>query len=240
MHELTSGLDERVAGLERKLRETEARQRRLLETISLIGSNSDLNAVLRLVRDAVLEESDFDRAGIFLADKASGTVRGAWGTDEAGNAEDISYISFPQEDFDGAFGSKLEEEQEFVFLSSGTKIDIDPSQEETGSVDFDNAIVRMICKGEVVGFIAVDNLLTRRPISTQQLLDLVPFANQAALAIERARLADGQSKLLHLQRKLMEVAIAISANRDPDHVYSSRSRQHYRDWCCGSSRGLAD
>lgn len=219
MREQTPGFDERLAVLERKLEATEARHRRLLETISLIGSNSDLNSVLRLVRDAVLAGSEFDRTGIFLVDKPSQKVRGTWGTDEAGTPEDISHISFPLEDFDGVFGKESDGANRSIFLSSGTKIDIDSSQEWTSSDNFDNGFVRMICNGEVVGFIAVDNLLTRRPIVSQQLLDLLPFANQAALAIERARLADGQSKLLHLQRKLMEVAIAISANRDPDQVF---------------------
>ncbi|WP_027340738.1 sensor domain-containing diguanylate cyclase [Halonatronum saccharophilum] len=50
------------------------------------------------------------------------------------------------------------------------------------------ALVPLIVKGKTIGLISVDNIANQRKITYKKIDSLMPFANQAALAIENARL----------------------------------------------------
>ena len=70
------------------------------------------------------------------------------------------------------------------------------------------ASVPLIAKEKVIGLIAVDNLLSKRPITTGDLGFLTLLANQAALAIENSRLygnlQEMNTQLLQTQSRLIQ------------------------------------
>jgi len=73
------------------------------------------------------------------------------------------------------------------------------------------AVVPMVSRDTVLGVLLVDNFITKRPISNEDLDRLHVFANSAALAIERSRL------LASLEAKLRELMVAnreLKENRD--------------------------
>src|SRR5947209_15053306 len=63
---------------------------KLFETSVALSEPLDLDEVLKRVRVAIIEGLGFDRCGIFVLDEAAGLLRGAWGTDEWGELQDIS------------------------------------------------------------------------------------------------------------------------------------------------------
>ncbi|HEV2474770.1 MAG TPA: PAS domain S-box protein, partial [Chthonomonadales bacterium] len=66
------------------------RQRYFMRIAAAVNSSLDLDVVLRLVRDAVVQEGEFDRAGVFQV--KGNTVRGSWGTDSEGRLRDEHYL----------------------------------------------------------------------------------------------------------------------------------------------------
>jgi signal transduction histidine kinase len=70
------------------------------------------------------------------------------------------------------------------------------------------ASVPLIAKEKVIGLIAVDNLLSKRPVTTGDLGFLTLLANQAALAIENSRLygnlQEMNTQLLQTQSRLIQ------------------------------------
>ncbi len=65
----------------------------------------------------------------------------------------------------------------------------------------DLAVAPLYSKGGTLGIIAADNMITGRPISESDLEQLQMFANQTAMAIERARLYENlQSHVMELEK----------------------------------------
>jgi signal transduction histidine kinase/DNA-binding response OmpR family regulator/transcriptional regulator with GAF, ATPase, and Fis domain len=195
-------------------------QRRLMELTAAMNASTDLSHVLRLVRDAAVGAGGFDRAGVYLFDQATSTMRGTWGTDREGNAEDIHHDIHPVTeaerrrsglgDVDGPGYVLIEDFQEHVHHRVRN-----PSMKGVSG----HGIVHLRANRETVGFIGVDNLLSGRPITARALEQLLPFAHQAAAAIQKARLLEERQRIVRQQRQLMDVAVAIGANQDVDAVF---------------------
>jgi len=62
-----------------------------------------------------------------------------------------------------------------------------------------HAVLFLRANDETVGVISVDNLFTQRPITDEQIQKMIPFANQAAAAIQKAALL--KSKEEEIQRR---------------------------------------
>ncbi|HWD41570.1 MAG TPA: response regulator [Fimbriimonas sp.] len=198
---------ERRQGLEK--------QRRMMELAAAINTTMDLSHVLRLVRDTVVEEGGFDRAGVFLYDEATRMMRGTWGTDRFGNAEDIHEQCHPVGDGDGLFKNAEtgEELPEFVRIEDYHDYFDAPEDHPMAGVR-SHGMVHLRANNQVVGSIGVDNLLTGRPITDEDLKNLLPFAHQAAAAIYKARLLAKAERMAHQQRRLIELTTTISGTLD--------------------------
>ena len=192
------------------------RQRRLASLAAAISASTSLKDVLRMVRDAVVEASGFDRAGVFLYDQATDMVEGAWGTDRQGQPEDISFNRYQLgEDPDDPFTRAIHTGAPYVIIEDLTTHHQLPPDDVMYGVRA-NAGVPLRSGGEVVGLIAVDNLFRDAPITPADLEGLLPFAEQAAVAIQNARLyAAAQQELIErqraeeaLRRQTVELALA--------------------------------
>ncbi|HLV81631.1 MAG TPA: histidine kinase dimerization/phospho-acceptor domain-containing protein, partial [Chthonomonadaceae bacterium] len=194
------------------------RQRRLSRLAAAISASTSLKDVLRMVRDAVVEAGGFDRAGVFLYDQATNTVRGAWGTDRQGEPEDISFNCYTLgDDLSDPFTRAMLMGEPYVLIEDLTaQYQLSPGDEMYGVRA--NAAVPLRSGVEVVGLIAVDNLFRDAPITPADLEGLLPFAEQAAVAIQNARLyAAAQQELEERQRveeALRRQALELELARD--------------------------
>jgi signal transduction histidine kinase/ActR/RegA family two-component response regulator len=195
-----------------------ARQKRLTQLATAISMHADLSDILRMVRDAVVEVADFDRAGIFLYDPDAKVADGAWGTDRLGMPEDISGLRYPLHT-----GSQW---PMWRVLRGDTPYAICQNlQEEFGMAAGDpmegvraHAAVALRAGSEVVGALCVDNLLRGAPITEEDIESLLPFAEQAAVAVQNARLFEqlklAQEALVRSEkmRALGELASGVAHN----------------------------
>gem|GEM_PF-1250990 len=194
-------------------------QRRMLELTAAMNASLDLSRILRLVRDTVVDVGGFDRAGLYLYDAAQQVMQGTWGTDRHGNAEDIHHDVNPVSD---------EERERWALGDTGGAeyILLDDYESQYGTDRNDtmqgvhsHGVVHLRANGETVGFIGVDNLLSGRRVTDEDLRLLLPFAQQAAAAIQKARLLEERERTVRQQRRLMEVSVAIGENQDVDDVF---------------------
>jgi GAF domain-containing protein len=184
-----------------------------------VGELHDLSTLLLQVRNAVVEHCGFDRAGIFLYEPTRDVMRGTWGTTSDGEVEDIRHITFhymsPYETGLGQMrlqgsGFELYEVEDSEFR---------PGYPEGTPTPWDRAVVELKVADELVGLLAVDNLLTLRPVDETAVQELLPFATNAALAIQKARLVADRDRMVVNQRRLMEVAAAIAGEEDLDEIF---------------------
>ena len=190
-------------------------QQRLMELTSLMNGTMDLREILRLVRNAAVEEGGFDRAGVFLFDESTRIMYGTWGTDRFGNLEDIHSEShaISEDDRKRLRLDPGDGGPEFVVVDDYQR-NYQP-EDDSPMVDVGaHARLYLRANREIVGFISLDNLLTRRPISEDDVKQLLPFAHQAAAAIQKARLLDEQAQIVKQQQRVMELTTAMNGKTD--------------------------
>ncbi len=191
------------------------RQQRLLELSATMNETTELHKVLRLVRDAAIEQGGFDRAGVFLYDQATRMMQGTWGTDRAGNVEDISWDVHPVslEDCNRLGLDEGSATQDYIRLNDYTRNFVTRDGDPMAGVG-DHARIFLRANGEVTGFISLDNLITRRPITDDDLIRFLSFSHQAAAAIHKARLLEQRNQAVRRQHRLMELAATMNGTMD--------------------------
>ena len=192
-----------------------AQQRRLLDLTAMMNGSMDLREVLRLVRDAAVEHGGFDRAGVFLFDASTSTMRGTWGTDRNGNAEDIYSEVHPVSDEDRiklGLDNQADVLDYHIVDDYATNYHLD--QRNTMRDVKAHARVYLRVNHDVVGFISVDNLLTYRSIVEEDVRLLLPFAHQAAAAISRARILDERDEVVRHQKRLIELTALMNSTME--------------------------
>jgi len=190
----------------------EARQRRINEISLAISSNESLEMVLKMIRNAIIEIGFVDRAAVWIV--RDSVAYGTWGTGYDGQLSLESQYSFDLV------------EDHFEMLSSSPNkppygIDTFRVELPDGTVHpaVPHAYLPLRSGDELVGLVTVDNLFTGNLI-TPAMLDLVlPIADQAAATIHKFRLIQSQTETLEQQRRIIDLAVAITANEDPDNVF---------------------
>ena len=212
-------LAEENARLVAEYRAAEENQRRLMELSTAINSSTDLSNILRLVRDAIVDVCGFDRAGVFLYDNVNCRMRGSWGTDRQGRLEDIRNQEYSVSAQDSEqWGLDTPNGCGYVLVRNFADLEEEWQHGQMDGVR-EHGTVHLRANGQTVGFIGVDNLLTQRPITESDLNRLQPFANQAAAAVQKARLLDERERMVNQQQRLMEMAAAISSNKELDGIF---------------------
>ncbi len=181
---------------------------------SAITANTELNQMMRLVRDGIVGSGLFDRAGVFLYEPATNLLRGIWGTDRNGNVEDIS-SNVSTVDPERGMPSDLVVSGRIPYSLVEKRDALGPDVTPTWMEGVHwHAVVPMRAGDVIVGCISVDNLLTDRPITTADVELLLPFAEQAAAAVRAAHMANElRTRISHLEA-LGNVAAAIAAQTD--------------------------
>jgi signal transduction histidine kinase len=180
----------------------------------------------------------FDRAALFLVDEKENILRGMMGVGAKDREEAeywrkeleehrifspdwvvpeemektpydlrIRQARIPLQEKRSILIRTLREKRSFNVENAATDPEVNPEiLSWFGSQAF--ASVPLIAKGKAIGLIAVDNLLTGRPITSSEIGFLTLLANQAALAIENSRLYSNlqeiNTQLLQTQNRLIQ------------------------------------
>ncbi|MDR3692683.1 MAG: ATP-binding protein [Fimbriimonas sp.] len=184
-----------------------------------VKRDCDLHAIMRTIRDILVDDCGFDRAGGFSYDPVTETMRGSWGTDPDGFLEESIDTQIP---FYGPERTVWERMADggpgYHFRHYETDQPRDDLPEEMQSV-VDHASIILAAGGELIGYFAIDNLLTNRPITREHIENLIPFADQAALAVQNAKLRQDRDAAALRQRRMTEISLAINSNEDIETVF---------------------
>jgi signal transduction histidine kinase len=136
----------------------------------------------------VQEGLGFDRVGIFEVDAEQDCVRGRMGVDQLGKQENIEKEKYSLKEEDNNFAKIALGKLKF-FFTENADLSLPPSQKKYMIAGVgQNAVVPMEARGSVIGMIAVDNFITKKPIMKEDIHLLMTFADQAAIALQNARM----------------------------------------------------
>ncbi|MCK6578789.1 MAG: GAF domain-containing protein [Anaerolineae bacterium] len=191
---LPSGTLERLRQLHSRLdalsislisRQIELRQlRALAETTALINSTLDTNSVLNQVMDTVVQLTGAERGYIMLTNKATGALefRVARGVDREQLSRDEFIVS-------NTIINEVYSTAQPVLTDNARADPRYQSMESIVGYQLRSILaVPLIVRGEVIGVVYCDNRALTAVFKDSELNLLTAFANQAAVAIENARL----------------------------------------------------
>jgi adenylate cyclase len=194
---------------------------KLVDTTALLTSSLELDRVLEQVMDAVIALTGAQRAYLMLRDtpNAELTIRAArnW----IGATIDKAEVSFSR----GIVNMALEQKQ--PILTSNALMDNRFVGMESIAV---NTLRSILCipfmgHGQVIGVLYADNRIQQGIFSAEVIPMVSAFANQAAIAIENARLfAQVKTDLDKAQREVQSLRIQIDqqqANSQVDEIVNS-------------------
>lgn len=160
--------------------------RALAETTALVNSSLDPNTVLSKVIDTVIDLTGAERGYIVLRDEETGRM-------EFRIARNVDRQTIDEGDliFSRSIVSEVAETGHPV-LTTDALSDPDWNASESVLIHALRSVlcVPMIVKDEVTGVVYVDNRIKNAAFGEGQLRLLSDFANQAAIALENARLFD--------------------------------------------------
>ena len=191
---------------------TLSRQRRINEISLSISSNGSLEMVLKMIRNAIIEIGFVDRAAVWVIENS--VAYGTWGTGYDGQLANESQYSFTID----------AEHLESMSVGPGAAPYVIDTLEVTtpdGTYypNVPHAIIPLRVGPDLVGIVTVDTLLTGKAV-TSTMLDLVlPIADQAAATIHKVRLLQSLRTSLDQQKRIFDLAVAITENEDPDNVF---------------------
>jgi len=173
-------------------------RQRLLDLAVAVNSVRDPVEILRIARNAIVETRIVDRVRIWRLDEDG--FRGTWGTDLHGNiADEHEWLVARSSEFFCELFQRISDTK-----NRGENVmfgEVQPN--ESGNEQIPYASFGLWSEHELVGLICVDNLITSRPIRTEDLEPLLPFIEQVAVAIRNTRLLQMATDEL-AQRKIVE------------------------------------
>ncbi len=199
--ELETKVEESTAEVKRRYKQMEI----VYKIGSELTSDIELDKVLGSIIKGVQEGLGYDRVGIFEVEEEEEKIRGRLGVDRWGKPENIEHQVYQLNEDGNSLAMVARGEREFFFTENAqadlTDIQKKYLEKEVGQ----NAVVPMRSKGKVIGMIAVDNLISRRPIDREEINLLMTFAGQAAVAISNARIM-GKERASLVELRRMEEA----------------------------------
>lgn len=190
----------------------EQRRRDMLEKIIKLGQYvtqvQDLHTTLQRIWHSVRYDLNFDRLGIYLYNAQQNVMDGTYGTDIQGEIvnEWFRHISLENATVETNSFVQALRKPNGLYLTRNYDVEhkIPNGDMMTGVKDF--AAVAAWAGDKPVAVICVDNLISGRVISDEQLEALRLFAGYAGLAIENARLNTAlQNELTYRQALIDEL-----------------------------------
>ncbi len=177
----------------------------LYKVTSAVSSDIELDHLLKAVITSVREGLGFDRVGIFEIDDDRQIVKGRVGVDRSGNFEVIEDQVFNLEEEDNNF-ARIAAGKIDYFYTDDADSELPESHKRYMQPGIgQNAVVPMRASGKVLGMIAVDNVLSNKAITKDDLSLLRTFADQAGIALNNARLYGRERETLVRMKRLEEI-----------------------------------
>lgn len=202
---------------ERRLREAQEQNRRaVLEKVIHLGKTvtevTDFQTTLLRIWKSVRNELDFDRVTIYLYNPVENVMQGAYGTDRAGNLSEIWNLKFSLQP-DDRFSQLLSHPDGFCFTHDFVgELEHEPSAAMAGVKE--HISVAVWAGDKPVAVITVDQLVTGRLITEEQVEALRLFAGYAGLAIENAHLSERERSRQEMLEKVIRLGKLVTGEAD--------------------------
>jgi PAS domain S-box-containing protein len=191
-------------------KEREEHRRGMLGRVINLGQRvtevQDLRTTLQQIWIGVHHDLGFDRLGIYLYNQERKSMDGTFGTNNQGEMIDEwhTWFSIEQDNQDSNSFLQVFERPNTIFLTHSFEKDynIPPGHNMAGVQD--HASIGAWAGEKPVAVISVDNVITGRPFTEEQLEALRLFAGYVGLAIENARLNELIQKELSQQIQAKE------------------------------------
>jgi PAS domain S-box-containing protein len=192
--------------VEAAVHQREQRRRVMLERVVRAGKAmtqaADFRSCLLYIRNSIQRELDFDRVGLFLYNAEQSLITGSYGTDRAGKLTEEWNLVLPVA-ANWPYLILLSQPDGFLFTND-FEAEYNPSPEDRMAGVKQHAMVGVWADDRPIAILAVDNLLTQRPITEEQLEALRLAAGYAGLAIENAQLLDQARQAEQKYRSIFE------------------------------------
>ncbi len=205
INKFSTELEERLNKETADLKEEYKKLEMLYKISSEVSSDIELDKILESTIRGVREGLGFDRVGIFELDEDKGIIRGRLGVDKWGKPENIENQIYSTNPDDNNF-AKIAAGRIDLFFTDNADSALPDSQRKymiTGVGQ--NAVVPMKAHGKVIGMIAVDNFITKRTITQDNINWLKTFANEAAAALNNAKMFGRERETAVRLRRLEEL-----------------------------------
>ncbi|MFO7679836.1 MAG: ATP-binding protein [Chloroflexota bacterium] len=181
---------------------------KLVELSKYVTQVADLRECLLRIYQSV-RGLDFDRVGLFLFDETNQLLQGTLGTDREGSLREEWHITLPAGQISPSTGRPLHITDSVLFTKDYEGTYGPTSENFQKSMVGVRQHVRVVSwvGAQPVAVINVDNLVSQRPITDEQVEALHLFAGYAGLAIENARLLEQVQKAEQRYRSIFENAI---------------------------------
>ncbi len=197
------GEADRLAALEAELERVRWRDEvkgRILEVLGRVTAQNTVDGVCRAIVEEVRSELAFDRVGLFIWDDEISWFRGSFGTGLNGETTDERHIVWnPQPEY----AEKILGGATFI---RGCILGEPLAQPGEEGITADLVVLRR--EGHVYGVLSVDNRLSRRPISMEELQPLTLLSrilgNSVDLARARSALADSEERFREVAQNSRE------------------------------------
>lgn len=197
------------------LKKADDAKSRVLKVLGQVTAQESVDDICRAIVEGIRQELGFDRVGLFIWDDTINWFRGTFGTGLNGETTDERHIIWAiQPDY----YRKIQQGETFV---RGCIVGEPLPQPGEEGVTADLVALRR--GGKLYGVISVDNRITRRPISQQELEYLTLFVEVLgnAMEIARARTAVEASQRRFEQVAEMSREWIWEADRSWRYTYSS-------------------
>ena len=156
----------------------------MLQQITLnLASCTTLDELYKLAVETLRQDLGFDRSCLFLVDQSNYSVSATFGTDEEGNTTDESHLSYDMENMVSEMLQATFDSDSYLAVVQDTPLYTGKSVVGCGW----NAMV-ILREGEnVIGWVALDNLINQKPLVSYQEKILTAYGTMLSQAIIRKR-----------------------------------------------------
>jgi len=162
------------------------------EMMRAMANSLHIDEVLSILVDQIREHLEFDRVGLFLVNKEDDTLEQRIGTDVHGQVTLTEKKVIPILEKSGPMGKMMVRGEKF-FITNDYFNDprISKDCEEVRMSDpnvMGRALVLIVFRNDVLGVIALDNLISGKTVSKENVKILENFADSVGISVKNAQL----------------------------------------------------